>query len=226
MFLVEQLQNTKMNMKLNKVFAKILCAIAAICLCATAHAQGEFDHYALDKTVFFQINSNITVNAGITSNNTYAVDIGGRFIGSGFIDIIVTTNWGTNTVSVTPLTSPDTTNLTALANFAISTNYTLTYTNVTAFPNSTLLATNSDSFPFINTTPTAYTAGFATPYGLPEPFTNTAPVSPLILNGPNGLTNYTRIGIQNMYDLPRYLYLGVRASGTNVIVATINGRRR
>ena len=155
---------------------------------------------------------------------------GSGFIGSAFIDVWAVTNNGTNTVTVTPQTSQDTTNWTSLTNYAISTTNTLTYYTNTAYSGNVtgaLLATNMDVYPFTTTTPTASTAGFATPYPLPQPFTNTGYFTP-VLNGPgaNVTNGMTRIGIANVADLSHYFRLVITNSGTNEVLATFNARRR
>ena len=215
-------------MKLNKIFAKLLAVAAVIGLGASALAQGGFDFYALTKTVPLQVTN--TGNGGVLACYTWPIDISGKFIGSAFIDVWAVTNNGTNTVTVTPQTSQDTTNWTSLTNYAISTTNTLTYYTNTAYSGNVtgaLLATNMDVYPFTTTTPTASTAGFATQYPLPQPFTNTGYFTP-VLNGPgaNVTNGMTRIGIANVADLSHYFRLVITNSGTNEVLATFNARRR
>jgi hypothetical protein len=214
-------------MKLNKIFVKLMAVAAAVGLGASALAQGGFDFYSLDKTIAFTV----TNTSAATACYTQPIAIAGRFIGSAFIDVAVFTNYSTNTLTVVPQTSNDTTNWTTLTNYAISTNYSLSDTNTYYSGGTTgaLLATNLDVFPFQLITPTAATAGFAAAYSLPQPFTNSGVFTP-IANGlgvsgveTNGIT---RIGIQNVADLSHYFRLVITNTGTNEFMATFHGRRR
>lgn len=208
-------------MKLNKIAVKILAAAAlAIGLCQSVEAQGEFDFYALTKTVVLVSPTNLTVATGFLTN-TNTIDISGKFIGSCFIDIWANTNGFTNTLTVTPQTSPDLTNWTSLANYALSVSNNTYYTNIfySGTTNGALLATNIDLYPFTSVTPNAAQTGFATGYPQPAQFTNSGAVT-LNFNG------CTRLGYANVADLPRYLRLLTISSGTNLFIANFEGRRR
>lgn len=204
----------------NKIFVKILAAVGALGFGLSVQAQGDFDPYAITKTIILIPPTNLTVATGFVTN-TNTIDIGnGKFIGSAYIDIYANTNGSTNTLTVTPQTSSDLTNWSLLANYAISVSNNTIYTNIAYSGSVTgaLLSTNSEVNPFTVVTPVASTAGFATTYQLPAPFTNSGAVT---LNF-NGLT---RIGVANELDLPRYFRLFTVGSGTNVITASFSGHR-
>jgi hypothetical protein len=210
----------KTTMKLNKIFAKLMVVGAVIGACFSARAQGDFDFYALQKQIQLVAVSNYAVATGFATN-TNTIDLSAKFIGSGYVDIFCNTNYGTNTVTITPQTSPDLTNWTSLANYALSVNSSTIYTNIFYSGSTTgaLLSTNVEENPFSNVTPVASTAGFATPYPLPAPYTNSGSFTP-------AFNYYYRIGIQNIPDLPRYFRLLTVYSGTNILGAEFGGRRR
>ena len=62
-------------------------------------------------------------------------------------------------------------------------------------------------------------AGWATPYPLPLPFTNSGTFTPLY-------GAKTRIGIQNVQDLQRYFRLAITSTTTNIVTASFDGHRR
>ena len=190
---------------------------AAIGLATSALAQGGFDLYVLDKDV--QLYAVTALTTG--SNNGAPIDVSGKFIGSAYVDLLCMTNYGGGVISVQPQTSPDLTNWTALPNYSISSSVSTLFTNIyySGTTNGALVVTNTDLFPFTVTTPTAATAGFGTPYPLPNPYTNTGTFTPTY-----GVK--TRIGIQSAADLPRYFRLAITISGTNVVGASFDGRRR
>ena len=212
-------------MKLNKIFVKLVVVAAVVGLGASALAQGDFDLYALNKDI--QLYAVTTLTAG--SNNGAPVDLSGKFVGSAYVDFVCQTNYGNCTIAVQPQTSPDLTNWTALSSYAISTSTSTIYSNTlysaAASVGTTnlaltgaLVATNVDLFPFTVTTPTAVTAGFATQYPLPSPYTNSGTFTPTY-------GSKTRIGIQNVSDLPRYFRLAITTVSTNVVAASFDGRR-
>ena len=211
-------------MKLNKIFAKLLVTAAVISATVTARAQGDFDFYALQKEIVLIPMTNYAFSAAPSTltTNTNTIDLGaGRFIGSAYINIWATTNSSTNTLTFTPQTSPDLTNWTTIATYAIAANSTNNYTNTyySGNTNGALLSTNTEVNPFTTVTPTASSAGFATPYQLPTPFTNTGAFTPNFLAE-------NRLGIQNVADLSRYFRLLSVGTGTNAVAASFGGRRR
>lgn len=154
----------------------ILAATVAFALAvtSTAHAQGYgADVFGSHRTV---VMGTTGVRSGGTSGNitNNPVDIRG-FEGVAKVDFIVTTNSGGGTLTATIETSPDTTNWTAIANYALATSATQISTNT--YYGSSLFATNTLLLPGVTTTPTAATAGFATPYLAPAAFTNTGAVT-------------------------------------------------
>jgi hypothetical protein len=214
-------------MKLKNIFRKLVVKLAVVAAiagaCITAKAQGDFDFYALNKEVVLIQITNYAFSAAPSTitTNTNTIDLGGgRFIGSAYVNIWCTTNASTNTLTFIPQTSPDLTNWTSVT-YAIATITTNTYTNTLYSGNTTgaLLSTNSEVNPFTVVTPVAVTAGFATPYSLPTPFTNTGAFTPNFLAE-------NRLGIQNVADLNRYFRLLSVGTGTNAVAASFAGRRR
>ena len=219
-------------MKLNKIFGKLLVIAALVGLCGRASAQGTgFDWYALDKDIVMIALCSNGVAGATGTNTSQPIDIGhGKFIGSGFIDVWFMTNWGTNTGTITPQSSPDLTNWTTVTNFAVSVNFTNVYTNIyydgTNGTSVALLATNWELNPFTNQTPNAALAGFATGYGLPVAFTNNAAVTANYSGPTNSTLSFgTRLGFANVNDLSEYLRVTIQYSGTNYFSATFHGRR-
>ena len=221
-------------MKFIKNFGVRLLIAGAIAfgLCEQAKAQGDFDWYALDKGIqLIALCSNGV--AGATGTNTsQPIDIGhGKFIGSAFIDVYFMTNWGTNTGVVSWQQSADTTNWTYVPNVSVATNISSVLTNMnyagTNGVSAALLATNYELNPFINTSPNAASAGFATPFPNPQPFTNTVSNLTLLYTGPTNSTvgYYNRYGVENVNDLLEYTRVIVTYSGTNYFEATFHGRR-
>lgn len=182
----------------------ILAAVAALCLVAPrAHAQGfGNDVYGSYRTVVLA-NTGVESGAavGIITNNP--IDIR-DFCGIGKIDVLVCTNAGGGTLTVTFETSPDLTNWTAIANYALSTSTSQISTNT--FYGSSLKATNTVLIPGVVTTPTAATAGFATPYIVPAAFTNSGALTV------SSAGAYS-IGV-NIADQPRYIHAVWTGTGT------------
>ncbi len=128
-------------------------------------------------------------------------------VGQGFIDICASTNASGNTETAQIYTSPDQTNLTALANYGlINSTTSLTVTNFLYGGTNGLTAANLYLLPGTITTPTASTSGWATPYVAEIPFTNSGAIT--ISKG-----TY-RVIINNMQDANRYFYIVYSASGT------------
>ena len=219
-------------MNIKNIAVKILLAGAiAFGLCERASAQGDYDWYALSKPVsLFGTNSLVITNAAANvTNYSAALDVGkGKFVGSGIVLLWAQTNLsvaggaGSNSVTFTPQTSPDNTNWSNVTNYALSTNLSTVYTNInyigTNGTSAAIVVTNSEPFPFVQTTPTPATAGFATSYPLPEAFTNSGAFTPVY-----GQLN--AIGIQNISDLPEYFRVAVVLNGTNGYTGTFVGRR-
>jgi len=214
-------QTTTNNEQLNMKFTKYIVALAA-CIGTVAQAQLGFDAYSASRELVITAPVNINVvTAG--PNGLYtnaAVDLS-PFIGNVKIDITANTNiaTATGTLTVSMYGSADATNWTAVANYAIQqTPYSQSITNM-GFANSTnLIVTDSFLLPGTVTSPTAATAGFATPYLLPTPFTNTAAIT-LISSGT--VTGNTIVGLR-VKDQPRYLRLLYAATSGTVTNATVS----
>lgn len=121
---------------------------------ATSQTNGPFDLRGLDGVLRIDVNGRTNVGNGAGTNQSATIQF---------------------------YVSPDQTNLISLTNFALVTTNTLTVhtngyyganTNYTYAVTNGLLATNLTQLPFTRTFPNAATAGFATPYNAPFPFTN------------------------------------------------------
>ena len=196
-------------MKFTKHLA--LAAAGLLALAMTAGAQLGFDAYKTVRTYSF--GPQINLAAGTPATNS-AIDRA-TIMGIGYVDIISATNFPTTgTLTATVLGAADKTNWATINNFAIVTGPTsVSYTNWYYAGASTnpLVVVNSVLLPGTITAPTAYTAGFATPYLAYLPFTNTGSfaVTPGVI---------TRVAF-NLNDQPRYLsitYTAVATAGTNI----------
>lgn len=189
-------------MKIKNIF---LAVVAAVVGCLSAQAQ-TYDIFSATRTYVIVPPQNFGVNGGTGLYTNTAVDhvkLDGRVK----IDFLTLTNSGTTggTLTASVYTSPDNTNWTALANYAIITGPT-TETITNSFYPGTNTCANSVMIPGTVTYPTAATFGSATPYLAPLPFTNTAAIT---LNGkPN-----VQIGF-NIMDQPRYINIIYTAGGT------------
>lgn len=192
---------------------KLLCAVTLAIGIGAASAQTApgFDSFGGMRTVCWP-----AVEATAIFSNA-PVDL--RLF-SGTVNLIIhgatNTNFGTLTGTVE--TSPDLTNWTGIANVAIATQTAIKYTNSFYAANS-MIATNTYLLPGTITTPTASTAGFASSYLLPTPFTNTPGAINLLTNG-----SYS-IGF-SVNDQPRYLHVLWNGTATNFTVAgSLTGRQ-
>lgn len=179
------------NLKFSLV--AVLIALSAI----ASQAQGFFDFYAGARVVV--IGGPTVVNGSIKVTNN-PVDIR-PLTGVGLFAFFNQTNntATTGTLTATLETSADTTNWTALANYAFTTNQTaVNYTNI-YYGGTNLVATNTYLFPGVVTTPTASTAGFATQYLLPNQYTNSGALS---LN----MNQWAILGVK-LDDLQRYVHV-------------------
>ncbi len=98
----------------NKILNLMILAVASLCLTAT-DALAQVDLFGAPRTLIVSP-PNLTVNATLTTNSP--VDTHG-YLGIGKIDIFSVTNGG-GSLTVTFETSPDMTNWTALANYALA----------------------------------------------------------------------------------------------------------
>jgi len=169
-----------------------VAAVLALAYCPNAGAQGRgFDLFGPVRSAIITTNIRLITNS-FQSDPIFVRD----YEGIAVMDISTLTNYGTNTVPIEIQTSSDTTNYNDLTNYAVGvwtgvvksnfyygvSSYTYTtnvvtnsygqgITNITA-SGAGLQSTNWLTLPGTPTTPTASTAGFATPYLLPAPFTN------------------------------------------------------
>ena len=198
-----------------KFTQKILVAIAALAL--TVPAFGQLDTFGPTRTIVLAPAQNLTVSATATVTNG-PIDTHG-FDGVATIDLLMLTNT-VGTLSATLEQSVDATNWTAFPNYALGVATSVNYTNSLGGTN--LVATDNYLLPGTLTTPTASTAGWATPYIVPALFTNTGAISTLSANG------YVHVGYV-IGDAQRYLHIIWTPKGTtttNVEVgALLTGRK-
>ena len=189
------------------LFAAVLCAIPA-------SAQVGFDTFTPVRLLPF---------TGATTAKTTNIFTAGTVVTNGPIDKSLFTGRstiliaaGSNITTTGTLTaqvygSPDTTNFYALTNYAVVTNTTSFIATNGIYTNLTI--TNTPYLPGTLTTPTAYSAGYATPYLAALPFTNGGAIT-LPLN-PDSITQFAF----PMIDQYRYLYIvwtPSATSGTNL----------
>ncbi len=188
------------NMRFNKWIIGLVAAVGM----ATVAAAQEFPAQTLRTLVLSPMQQIIGGTAGIVTNGPQ--DKLGA-IGQGYIDIFSSTNSSTNIMTAQIFTSPDTTNLTALANYGlISSTTSIIITNTLYGSYTNLIATNNVLLPGTYTTPTPATAGYATPYLAQIPFTNTGAVTI------TGKGTY-RVIIPQIQDQNRYFYIIYTPSG-------------
>ena len=172
----------------------------------SSFALGNNDVYGSARTVILTSPQNLPV-AGVPTTTNGPIDIR-IFDGIATVTIESETNTGTTggTLTGTLMTSTVPTNgaaLTILTNFALSANQTITYTNI---QNTNWTASSTYILPGTWTTPTAATAGWATPYLAAAPFTNAAAIT---LNPPG----IFQAGV-SIDDTPRYLWIVWTAGGS------------
>ncbi len=201
-------------MKINKLKLMIL-AVASLCL-AVNSAFAAADTFAGVRTVVVDSPRLISGGGNNTVTNSWT-DIRG-FEGIAKIDFTSKTNAAGGTLSVLVQTSQDQTNFTTLANAAYATSTSVTYTNW-QYGGTNLSATETVNYPGTVTTPTAATSGWATPYIVSAPFTNTVSALSLTADG------VTTIGF-NIADANRYIRLIYTTGGTatnSTVSATLTG---
>lgn len=194
-------------------FNKIAVFIAALLVSVSAFAQPGLDYFGGARTIF-------TPPKSITATDSNSiVDLHGW---EGIIkaDLMCCTNSGASITSVQLMTSADKTNWVALANYALGTSNSIVTTNF-YYGSGTPLATNFYQFAGTVITPTASSSGFATPYILPAPFTNSG--SQTINNG------LVEMGF-NAQSASRYVQvvwtLASVTTATNSVCAIFTGRKQ
>jgi hypothetical protein len=192
-----------------KTFFKLALAVGLAALSVEiADAQGSsfnaFDAYrCLDLGLTNQIGN---ANVGITNA---AVDVH-HLTGIAKVDLFCKTN-AAGGVTCNLETSADTTNWVAVANYALASATSVIYTN-TYYGTNNLTATNIFLLPGTVSTPTAATAGWATPYLLPAPYTNSGTIT---MSGNQAVEVGFKIDDQLRYIRTRWTFSG---AATNVVV--------
>ena len=190
---------------------KIITLLALAGMVCGAAAQ---DLYRVPRTLVVTAPTQLT--GALTTN---MVDLVG-FTGIGKIDFCVTTNTGYTAVSgsltITLEGSNDTNTWTTLA-YGKMTSTSVSFTNLSIATNA--VVTDTFMLPGVITTPTAYSAGFATPYladNAASRMTNTAAIT---------ATSGTPVTVGvNLTDASRYLHVIYTATGgftTNANVSAI-----
>lgn len=199
-------------MKLINKLNLVILAVASLCL--TASAQRGFDVYGVTRTLIVAPVTLYNTGAGPWTNSW--VDVR-SFDGIANLDVFCCTNVGNSTFTITVQGSNDQTNTTTIGSASVASSTTVIYTNG-YYGGTNFSATNIYLLPGAIVTPTATTAGFATPYlnNLANPFTNSlSAYSP---------TQYgvTHIGL-NIADANRYMRIIVTPAGaaTNGVVGAI-----
>lgn len=190
-----------------------MLAVASFCL----NAAAQVDLFGAPRTIVVAPPQVLAANALSTTNSW--VDTHG-YDGVAKIDIFSQTNAG-GTLSVAFETSTDRTNAAALANFANAVSTSIIYTN-TYYGGVALKATNTYLMPGTLTDPTASTAGWASTYLVPSPFTN------------SGSVTITAAAVYEIgyviADAPRYIRVifnatGAATNGATAAGAVLTGRR-
>lgn len=199
-------------------FLKNLILTAVIALCA-ANASAQFNLFSEPRTLIVTPPQFVTT----TVSNTI-VDIHG-WEGVAKLDLISQTNVTTNGITALITTSPDRTNWTAIANYALGVSNAVILTN-TFYGTATPLATNLYQSGGVKTIPTAATAGFTTTYTTALPFTNSGSITVA------GFGAVDSSGVQTVGfvipDQARYLQIVWTTTGTstNPICAILTGRKQ
>jgi hypothetical protein len=193
-------------------FLKSLLMVGLVLTSLSASAQ--MDLFGGPRVVILEPPTVLSVSAA-TFDST-VIDTHG-YIGVANVIISSCTNAG-GALTVQGYTSPDTTNWTALANYANAVSTSVSYTNSGA--GYTNYVTQSYLLPGTLTTPTAGTAGFATSYLNPSPFTNSSALT-ITTKGTYSI-GYTP------GDNARYLKLTFTPTGSSsndIVSAVFIGRR-
>lgn len=152
---------------------KILTLLALLAVSVPAFAQmGSFDEFAVPTRI--QLAQPTLLNASAATFTNGPIDTIG-FQGNALVSITSFTNAG-GALTATLETSPDQTNWTSLANYAVSVAVSRSITNH-IYGGTGLSVTQTFFLPGTPTTPTASSYGSATPYLVPSLFTNTGPLT-------------------------------------------------
>jgi hypothetical protein len=194
----------------------LIVAVIGLMAALTLPARAQFNQFAEPRALV--LTSPTLISGAAAGNLTNAwVDTHGM-AGIGTVTFFSCTNINAGAMTVTLEASSDGTNAVAFGNYARATATDVTYTNryyPTAFN-----VTNTFLLPGTVVTPTAATAGFATPYLSSAEFTN------------SGALTVTARGIYqiayNVGDAPRYVRAiwAPSGSGTNVSVGAVLSARK
>lgn len=189
---------------------KFLLIAASVITLGLSTAQAQPDLFALTRAVELSTPATLnTIGTATTTNGPIDVrHLDGKLV----IDVFSLTNAGNAVVTATFQTSDDGTNYVAIPNYAkairtsvSTTNYWSGYSNAVS---QTVLV------PGTWTTPTAYSAGFATPYLAWSPYTNSGAIDVSI-------KGYTRISYP-VEDGRQYLrVIWTQSGGTGATNVTV-----
>jgi hypothetical protein len=174
--------------------------LTAVLMASACYAQSGFDAFGGFRTVIVAPAKNMDGSTvGITNG---AIDVR-PFTGMVNLDLLAVTNNAATTFTLKVQTSPDAATWTDLGSIANATVTTAIWTNT--YYGTNLYVTNSFLLPGTIVTPTAATAGFATPYLLPAQYTN------------SGAITYAGFGMHlgfNASDAQRYIRTVIIPGGT------------
>ena len=193
---------------------KLSLVLVATVFCVAAFAQNGLNYFEIPRAVVLA-NPQLISGGGAGPQTNGWVDLR-QFDGVSRIDIFCCTNVGNTSMTATLETSLDTTNASAVT-YALATGKTVNITNW-YYGGTNLYVANTYNLPGTVTTPSAATAGFATPYLLPAPFTNTAAIT-ISANTTNGICS---VGVDTD-SLKRYIriYFTPGGAATNTSVGAI-----
>lgn len=206
-----------------KIHSRIL-ALAVIAGLALTVAANSFDLFNSSRTAVVTPPAKLAMTGTTASLATNVVDKIG-FDGIGILTLTVCSNSADVAVDPTLILniedSPDTTNYTVLSTIATAVQTSLSYTNTGLGVGTNIAVTDVFLLPGTLTTPTAATAGFATPYISPAAFTSLGTITN------TSASKAYQYGI-NLRDTQRYLRIRYSLNGSNAnysVGATLTGFR-
>lgn len=199
----------KTKFSFSRVIAGVMFVLILVGLSLpSARAQGVngFDFYSVPRFITWSPTM-LTNHSGTLTASNAPVDLHGF---DGVASVFLTTsnyagNAGTPAFCARLFGSQDNTNWFLMTNCSYATAATYNITNKIGG----VVATNQYLLPGTVTTPTAATAGFASPYLVPQPFTN-AGVILTNVSGGSGLIGWS------VQDGPRYVQVQYIVTGTDV----------
>jgi hypothetical protein len=200
-----------------------LLLVAALVGMMVLPALAQDDLFNGSRTLVLSAPQKLAMTGTTAALATNVVDLRG-FLGRGFISLNVISNSADvavdPTLIVTLEAGTDTTNYTTLSSaLATATQTSVIITNSSLGTGTNISVTDTFLLPGTLTTPTAATAGFATPYVSPAAFTG----SGLFTN--NSASKSYLYGI-NLQDTARYLRVRYSLNGSNAnygVSATLTG---